>query len=364
MTLPMQSSRPTLKQVAARANCSLGAVSAILNNATCNIRVSPLTADRIHAAADSLGYVPSYHARTLHLKRSFTLGLVLGDAAHRMLSVGYWSKLVSSVDAAARERGYDLLFIGPSGGKNEVERAVLSVRQGRVDALICTDSLYLEGEQKLLNDLRHPVVFLRDRSRTPHPSILLDEVPAIGSLLKALIKHGHRSFTYVTAERKEHKFWSERLELIRSRAQSDGLEMKILYVDESVSTRHHPHTDLIVQAAYSDVSHALRGSKTIPTAMVFYNDAFALGGLQAVKDVGYKIPDDISLIGFDNLRSGLCIPKLAEVNLELEKAGQRAVEIALEMAGEPAAFKRYRRYREYIPMQFIAHDSLGKARKS
>lgn len=357
----MESRRPTLKQVAAKAGCSLGAVSVILNQAEGNIRVSPPTAARIRAAAKSLGYVPSYHARSLHLKRADTLGLVLGDVAHRLLSAGYWAKFVSSVDQATRARGYDLLFIGPSGNQNEVERAALALRQGRVDGLICTDNQYLAGDQRLLNELRHPVVFMRDRTRTPHPSILLDEGPAIAGVIAALRQLGHRGVTYVTAERRHRKPWAERLSLVKAGAAAADFRLDILYIDERVNTRHHPSADDIVGATYAGLTPLLKEARGLPTALLFYNDAFGLGGLQAVKDAGRRVPEDLSLIAFDNLRGGLCVPRLAEVSLELEEAGRRAVELVVGMAQSAQTMADLRHHRERVPMRFIPHESLGPA---
>lgn len=350
----------TMKDVAVAAGCSVGAVSAVLNNRSSTIRVSTETRAKIHAVAQRIGYVPNYHAQSLHLKNSFTLGLVLGEEAHRRLANGFWSKYVAGVDHACRQRGYDLLFVGPNKGQTELERALLLARQSRVDALLVIGGVYASAERKALEALNFPVVYIQEPSPTRHPSVLLDEVPATRGALHLLKQNGHSELAYVTAEAKTGTKLNRRLRLLRELCPQVGLDLVEIHLDQQL---HYINQDTLegpIQGCYKHLRAWLKGNKA-PTAMAFFSDLIALGGTAALAEAGYKVPAHISVFAFDDIRAVLAVPPLSVVNLELGEIGGQAVELALRMVEARHEIEVLRGHRHTILAKFINRSSIGPA---
>lgn len=356
----MPTRKVTLKDVAAASGCSIGAVSVVLNNRPSTIRVSPKTRQKIEAVAKKVGYVPNYHAQSLHLRRSFSVGLVLGEEAHRRLANGFWAKYVAGVDNACRARGYDLLFVGPTEGKGELERAVLLARQSRVDALIVMGGAYAAAERKQLESLSFPVVYLQEPAPTRHPAVMLDEVPATRAALHLLAQSGHKELGYVTAEPKTGEKLNQRLRLIRELCPQVGLVLREIHLDPSL---HYVNQDTLegpIQGCYRHLRAWLQRNKP-PTAMAFFSDLIALGGMAALQHAGASVPGQVSVFAFDDIRAVLAVPPLAVVGLELVELGAAAVDLALRMVEASYEIEGLRGHRQTLCARFINRESIGPA---
>jgi DNA-binding LacI/PurR family transcriptional regulator len=356
----MRDKKVTLKDVAEASGCSVGAVSVVLNNRPSTIRVSPKTREMIQGVAKKIGYVPNYHAQSLHLKTSFTLGLVLGEEAHRRLANGFWAKYVAGVDNACRQRGYDLLFVGPNRETGELERAILLARQSRVDALIVIGGTYGPSERKPLEELDFPVVYLQEPLPTRHPSVVLDEVPATRGALHLLKQHGHRELVYVTAEPKTGELRNRRLRLIRELCPQVGLGLREVHLDTSLLYTNQDTLEAMIQGCHHHLRGWLQKNKT-PTALAFFSDLIALGGMGALQNAGIKVPEQVSVFAFDDIRAVLAVPPLSVVSLELVELGEQAVEMALRMVEASYEVEALRGHRRTILAKFVNRESIGPA---
>lgn len=356
----MREKKVALRDVARVSGCSVGAVSVVLNDRPSTIRVSAKTREKIRSVAKQLGYVPNYHAQSLHLKTSFTIGLVLGDEAHRRLANGFWAKYVAGVDTACRQRGYDLLFVGPNRDMAELDRAVLLARQSRLDALIVMGGAYDATERKALEELDFPVVYLQEHEPTRHPSVLLDEVPATRGALHLLKQHGHRDLVYVTAEPGSGLARNVRLRLIRDLCPQVGLGLRELHLDPSLLYKNQDTLEAMIQGCHRHIRTWLAKNKP-PTAMVFFSDLIALGGVSALQQAGIRIPQQVSVFAFDDIRAVLAVPPLSVVSLELGELGAQAVEMALRMVEASYEIEALRGHRRTVLAKFVSRESIGDA---
>lgn len=351
----------TLKDVADKSGCSIGAVSVVLNDRPSTIRVSQEMREKILRVAEEIGYVPNYHAQSLHLKNSRTVGLVLGAEAHRRLANGFWAKYVSGMDRACRENGYDVLFVGPSNGTNELDRAVLQARQSRIDALLVIGATYSPELRATLDSLRFPVVYLQEPQSPSHPTVLLDEEPATRQAIELLIENGHNRLAYVTAEQPNGEAaHNHRLRRLRRLCGEGGLELQEVIMDASLLHVHQDTLEMPVRGTYAFMQEWLAAHPT-PTAVAFFNDLIALGGVAALQQAGKSVPEEVSVFAFDDIRSVLAVPPLSVVSLELERQGARAVELALRMIEDPSQMKALRRHREVIRARFIDRGTVAPA---
>ena len=356
----MRDKKVTLKDVAEASKCSVGAVSVVLNNRPSTIRVSQKTRELIQGVAKKIGYVPNYHAQSLHLKTSFTLGLVLGEEAHRRLANGFWAKYVAGVDNACRQRGYDLLFVGPNREQGELDRAILLARQSRVDALIVIGGTYGAAERKPLEELSFPVVYLQEPLPTRHPAVVLDEIPATRGALHLLKQNGHRELVYVTAEPKTGELRNRRLRLLRELCPQIGLGLREVHLDTSLLYSNQDTLEAMIQGCHQHLKVWLQKNKA-PTAMAFFSDLIALGGMGALHNAGVKIPEQTSVFSFDDIRAVLAVPALSVVSLELVELGEQAVEMALRMVEASYEIEALRGHRRVILAKFVNRESIGPA---
>lgn len=355
----MSNHRVTLKQVAAAAGCSIGAVSVVLNDTRCSIRVSPPTARRIRDAAERLGYVSHYHPRRWQAKTSFMIGVILGERAHRNIGNGYWGHYVAALDNASRERGYDLLLIGPAGDQSEVDRAIRHAKQNHVAGLIGYGG-YGPAELKALDALHHPLVFIREGGTSGHPVVDFEEGAGLREAVHLLLANGHRTVTYVTPEPEYLPGWSRRVRAVRRVTEDLGLQLEVLTLGEALSGTRDARLADQVRGAYDAVLRRCR-QPVPPTALLFYNDAFAIGGMQGLRDAGLTVPGAVSVVSFDDVWGAYCLPPLTEVNLQLDLVAKRAVGLVIELGKGPRHYLGLRGHREYVPVKLVARGSVGAA---
>jgi LacI family transcriptional regulator len=332
----------------------------VLNNRPSTIRVSPKTREVILSVAKRIGYVPNYHAQSLHLRNSFTVGVVLGDEAHRRLANGFWAKYIAGIDQACRSKGYDLMFIGPNNGTAELDRAVLLARQSRVDALIVVGGAYSVSQRRPLEDLKFPVVYLQETLTTKHPSIILDEVPATRAALHLLRQSGHRELAYVTAEPKSGEVHNRRLRLMRELCPEVGLSLRELHLDTALLYKNQDSLDAPIQGCHDFLTAWLQKNRA-PTAFAFFSDHIALGGLAAFQRVGLRVPDHVSVFAFDDIRAVLTVPPLSVVSLELSEMGKQATELALRMVEASYEIDALRGHKRVLLAKFVSRGSIAAA---
>ncbi|MCG5468852.1 LacI family transcriptional regulator [Micromonospora sp. LAH09] len=303
--------RHRLKDVAERAGVSVKTVSNVVNG---YVHVRPDTRARVEEAIAELNYRPNLSARHLRKGRTGVIALAVPE-----LDIPYFAELARYVVNAAAAYGWTVL-IDQTGGRREQERVVAS---GITDHLI--DGLIFSPLALTAEDLAGldgtPMVLLGERvEHGPADRVVIDNVTAAREITAHLIRLGHRRIAAIGSQRTDEGA-SARLRLA---GYTDALRAAGLDYDET----------LVAPAAAwhrADGAAAMQGLLTSgvrPDAVFCFNDTLALGALRALHEAGLRVPEDVAVVGFDDIEDGrFSIPTLSTVAPDKEKIAQLAVEL-------------------------------------
>jgi len=275
-------STPSIYEVARAAGLSVATVSRVLNDK------GPVRAEtrlRVLETVERLGYVPHSAARSLSTRRTMSIGVLLPD-----MHGAFFSEIVRGIDLAARAAGYHLLVSGSHSDPAETA-ALLQTLHGRVDGLILmTPALGGTWLQKAL-PRRVPVVLLNDDGTDErHHSLRIDNRRGARLAVEHLIGLGHRAIAFLGGP-VGNADATERLAGYREALVAGGLPLN----------RHFE-----LAGDFSEESGVQAGAKVAalvpqPTAIFAANDAMAIGCLAALRERGLRVPEDVSLVGFDDV---------------------------------------------------------------
>jgi LacI family transcriptional regulator len=313
--------RISIKDVALRAGVSVTTVSQVLNDVP-GKRIKDETRARVRQVADELGYRANGVARSLRLQRSHILALVSDEIA----TTPYAGQIILGAQEAASKRGWLLMLVN-SGGDSETERAEIgALQQRQVDGFLYATMYHrLVDVPDVLGD--SPVALLDARCDDPRiPSVAPDEVQGGQAATQLLLDQGHRRIGLIT-NTDDIPATEGRLEGYRRALLQAGID---------------PADDLIWRER-SDSSGGYRAAHLLlaraprPTAVFCFNDRMAMGLYQAAAERGLRIPEDLSVVGFDNqemIADGLR-PGLTTVALPHYEMGAWAVETLIRRLEDP-----------------------------
>lgn len=280
----MKQPRVTIKQVAAEAGVSITTVSHVLNDVA-GLRVNPVTRERIHEVAERLGYVPNRLAQSLRTQRSNTIGMI-GD---EIVTTPFAGKLILGAQEVAMSRDA-VMFVVSTGYQRDVEdRAIDELLRRQVDGVIYASMFHRDVD--LPPQLASvPTVFLNAECAAPGvPWVAPDEVAGGRDAADILLEAGHRRLGFIN-NIDDIPASSGRLQGFRARLKEKGIsadELPVVAV-ESES-----------QGGYEAAMELLRREPR-PTAIFCFNDRIAMGAYRAAAELGLRVPEDLSVVGFDN----------------------------------------------------------------
>jgi LacI family transcriptional regulator len=311
-----QKKRVTQADVAKRAHVSQAMVSYIVNeNGT--VSVPDETRQRILAAMDDLGYVPNITARRLRSSKTFTIAGIIPDVTNP-----FYPAFERGIQDVADQQGYDLIMYNTDGSEHKERKYVESLMQGRVDGLIGV-FFHLSAKDLLpLLEQNLHVVRLEAMQKQPGPlpldNIFIDNIAAAAEAVNYLIQRGHRRIGMLTSHEGPAKY--------RVQGYRKALTEHSIPVDES-SIRHGSYDE---DGGYDTMRGLLEG-KEVPSAVFAANDLMAMGALVAIREARLSVPDDVAVVGFDDIPSAkLVFPPLTTIAQYQRQMGQRAAEMLFE----------------------------------
>jgi len=313
--------RVLIKDVAAHAGVSVTTVSHVLNNVP-GKRVSDETRDRVRRAAAELGYTPNGLARSFRLQRSHTLALVSDEIA----TTPYAGRIILGAQEAASRSGWLLMLVNSGGDPDREAAEIAALKQRRVDGFLYATMYHRDvAVPEALTDV--PTVLLDAKTSDSSVSwVVPDEVAGGRTATEELIRHGHRQIGFLNNV-DDIPATRGRLRGFRAAVHDAGLEL----------------VDAWVRNETSDTEGGLRGARTIlgsdprPTGLFCFNDRMAMGAYHAAAELGLRIPEDLSIVGFDNqdlIAEGLR-PTLTTVALPHYEMGAWAVETLIRHLEQP-----------------------------
>ena len=299
----------TIADVAARAGVSTATVSRVLRGLS---RGRPATRDRILTAARELDYRPSGVARSLKLRTTDTLGLLITDIQNP-----FYAHLVRSIDDAAREHDYALL-LGNGAEDAEREAAYLELLAGRrVDGIIIAATSLTARHRRWLRHSPVPLVLVNCALPDVEVPAFLSDNRAGGTLAaQHLIELGHRALAHVAGD-PANPAAAERLAGVRDAMVAAGLGPDAL--PWAASDGHVGGGEIAM--------HELLARAPATTGVVCFNDLTAVGALRALRTAGRRVPADVSVVGFDDIDLAAYVePPLTTVRQPFAELGRGAVE--------------------------------------
>ena len=312
----MVKKRVTQLDIARATGVSQATVSQVLNNKGL-LGIPADTQQRIFGAAAELGYAPDVAARSLRTGKTRTVASVIPDITNP-----FYPEFQHGIQGVVDERGYDLILYNTGGGVDKERKSLHSLYERRVDGAVVV--LFHVGAAKLRELLEAGTAIVRlvakkpNRSEWPLDDLYLNNEAAAHAATGYLIGRGHRRIAFVGGQLGPGPE--------RARGYRRALSEADLPVDPVLTQVGNFTFEGGRQAA-----HALLELPEPPTAVFAANDLMALGALSALRAAGLKAPDDLAVMGFDDLpAAALVSPALTTVTQFSNRLGRRAAELLFE----------------------------------
>lgn len=326
---------------------SVTTVSKALNGYT---DISDKTRDLIIAKAKEVGYVPNASARSLVMKRSFTIGVILDDVSRDGLEHPFFGGVVQAFRVEIERKGYDMLMISNAIGQSPVDSYINHCRQRSVDGvlILCTD-LSQPGVQELLDSDIPSVLFDLPEERVN--CVYSDHYTGAREAMKHLIDLGHTKIGHIYGNDITYA----------------GYERRRAYMDALHENNLPLRADYLQDGGFFEFERGFEVMRVLldledpPTAVFVAGDAMALGAMKCCYKRHLRIPDDISIIGFDNIRMlEWTTPRLTSVAQNQKLLGNECAKILFERIGnsKTEGFLKVK-----IPTHLVKGETCQKARE-
>jgi LacI family transcriptional regulator len=308
--------RVTQADVAKRASVSQAMVSYVVNNNN-SISIPVETRQRIQNAMGELGYVPNVTARRLRSSKTYTVAGIIPDITNP-----FYPAFERGVQDTVDQYGYDLIMYNTDGTAERERRCLESMLQGRVDGIVGVFFHLRAMDLMSLLEQKISVVRLEAMPKMPGTmpldNIYVDNIAASRMAVEYLIGKGHTQIAMLTSREGPARF--------REIGYREALEAHQIAIQAEMMSVGSYSEDGGYQAMRKLLQH-----EDHPSAIFAANDIMAMGAMMAIREAGLAIPDDISIVGFDDIPTAkLVYPPLTTVAQFQHNLGQRAAEMLME----------------------------------
>jgi DNA-binding LacI/PurR family transcriptional regulator len=305
-----------IQEVARRANVSTATISRVINGST---KVKASTFERVKHIIDDLHYVPNTSARTLRVGKSQLLGLIVSE-----INNPFFPDLIDDFEARARERGIDVVFTHTNYRSDRLEQCLKRLIERNVDGIaVCTSETNRAAFEYAARHRQPFVLMNQEGVRTPYNNIYVDHMSGALEAIRHLHKLGHRSIGFIAGP-SSFDSTSARREAFYSAMKMTRLRVNEEWVIEG---------DLRMEGGQAAMEQLLRKTPR-PTALFCTNDLMAFGALRAAHEHDIAVPEEFSIIGFDNLPvCDMVTPPLSSVEIPRRQIASHAFRMLLKAAG-------------------------------
>jgi DNA-binding LacI/PurR family transcriptional regulator len=308
----MKSKRPTLRDVARYADVSYQTVSRVINN---NEHVSDDTRERVQKAIKSLGFKPNRAAQILQTERSHTLEVVIFNSGFNLF--------LYEMARTTQRLGYH--FVISAITSDEFVPTLESAASRFVDGLILVPEVSLVEDYEALIDLTDGIPFVQIGARLGEelPSVIYDQMQGARLATQHLIGLGHTRIAEISGPLRNYD--------AADRHRSWQATMREHGLDAAMSVEG----DFSIEGGYRAMKELLNGGAAFSAAFIA-NDSMTIGAHTALREHGLRVPNDVSLVGFDDLpEAAHFVPGLTTVRQDFELLGRMAIEYLVSMIQNP-----------------------------
>ncbi len=302
----------SLKELARHLNLSTATVSLVINSSPGAKSIPPSTQERVRKAAQELNYRPNFMARSLRQKRSFTIGVMVPE-----ISEGYGALVISGIEDYLLQEGYFYFVISHRRRPELIAEFPRRLQQRAVDGIIAVDTAW--------DDVAGlPAVSVSGHKRVDGvTNVVLDHDLAASLALRHLKDLGHRRIAFI----KGQVFSSD--SEIRWRALNAVASQIGITIDKKLVAQME-HDSSSPEVGFGVMQEILSRNAAF-TAVCAFNDLSAIGAIQALREARKQVPGDVSVIGFDDIRSAAFQnPRLTTIRQPLREMGVLAAETLLK----------------------------------
>lgn len=333
----------SMKDIAAACGVSVATVSKALNN---HSDIGEDTKTMVRLKAKEMGYHPNFSARVLKTNKSYNLGVLYRDAAGSGLTHDYFAQVLEHFKVTAENSGYDITFLNNSRLRKDRMSYLEHSIYRKMDGVMIAIADYKDPEviELLASDL--PVVVI-DYVYNGRISVMSDNVDGIHALLDYIYSQGHRKVAYIHGE--DSAVTTNRISTYYRFFEDKGIEIPEEYVREA--KYRDSYTAGMITTQLLELPEP-------PTCILYPDDFSAMGGMNVIKNRGLRIPQDISMAGYDGILIASQIePVLTTYRQNTEDIGRVAAEKLIDLIEKPKStiLKQYT-----VSGELIKGKSVGR----
>ena len=325
----------TIKDVAKKASVSIATVSYAMNGST---RISEATRKHVLSVAEEMNYVANSNAKQLKQKKSNAIGLFFNSWFGPI-----YSELVKGIEQVCHQHGYDLVACSMYGNENSTAHKY--IRDRVVDGAIILTNSFDDEFLKAIAKKDFPIAVLDREVSGPHIyNILIDNFGGAFAATKALIASGSEEIYYFGGPKDSYD----------AQKRLDGYISALGYFKITVNNDLLVESDFTEKSAYAQMLELLEKGKQ-PKAVFAANDEMAIGIIRAAKEHDINIPEDMKLVGFDDIHMAeLMIPRLTTISHQKTGMGELAAQTLIDALNGKKDLEELR----LLPTKLISRETL------
>jgi DNA-binding LacI/PurR family transcriptional regulator len=314
----------TIKDVAKIAKVSPSTVSRVIAN---NPRISLKTKERVRGVMDELGYHPNFNARSLANKSVQAIGLVMPSSTDKVFQNPFFPEVIRGISKIAHDKEYAILMSTGETEKEIYDGVIRMVQGGRVDGVILLYSRVNDKVTNFLDEKKFPYTMIgkphTNTDGTTH--VDNDNYSAGKAVTNYLLGLGHKQIGFVGGS----------LELLVTVERLNGYKAALAAANISYRKDYVAHEEFLREGGQEAIEE-LMSLKKPPTALVVADDLMALGMLNTLDEMKLRVPEDLSIISFNNLLlSEVSRPPLTTVDVNIYQLGYHAAKCLIEIITQP-----------------------------
>ena len=309
-----------LKDIAEKCGVSIASVSKALHGGS---DINPKTAEHIREVASEMGYVPNASARLLKTNRSYNIGVLFVDESSSGLEHEYFSTILNAIKVESESLGYDITFISHRL-RNSQLTFYEHAKYRNVDGVIIASVDFKDPEVVKLVESDIPTVTI-DYEFNGKSSVVSDNIQGERDIVDYLVKQGHRKIAFIKGD--DTSVTQLRVSSFYKSCAEHGITVNEKYVKQG---RYH------MPKVSGSITRELLELDDKPTVIIYPDDYSLLGGITEIERNGLRIPDDISIVGYDGIKlSRLLRPIVTSFVQDSEEIGRQSARKLIEIIENP-----------------------------
>lgn len=331
----------TIKDIAKAAGVSPSTVSRVVSN---HPRISKATTLKVKKLMEEMGYHPNVMAKSLVSKTTQTLAIMLPRPAEELFQDFFFGELLRGILAQSTRAGYDMLLTAATSPHDETETVSRLVFGRRVDGIILLSSRVHDPLINLLNEQKFPTVLIgRTEGHNNILSVDNNNEQAAYDATQHLIMQGHKRIGFVSGP--------PALTVAFDRI--EGYRRAMREADLPILSEWSVEGEFLQESGYRAMS-ILMSLPESPTGLVVIDDVVAFGVLRGLTELGYKVPEDLSIVSFNNIAlSELATPPISSIDIGTYQLGYTASQMLIRLIQEESVHQN----RMIIPHRLIVRES-------